>query len=632
MEEQMKPFEDGGLRDEGGMVDKESGNKVPTGSTKKEVRDDIPAMLSEGEFVLPADVVRYHGLEKIMQLRDEAKFGLKKMEAMGQMGNSEKATLPDDTPFKGMPFGMEDLLIVEVGKKEKKETKEKYNGGAVKAAEGTFVGQPVDGRYLNEDELYRRGPGINPPPIQLRNPTGIAGYAPSMYSTESQIDVPDLTTTLPDPASSVINIEPTQPVSGGPIPAPVGGYQPLFYTGEEGEPIVDVPIVTEPVIEEPENFIVPTDQLPTDEATADVGEVSVSTAQVSNKDDNDGGTTKKVIDTLKSTADKIRRDEYNQKLNSGDGDTLLDMYAEANAVSKFGGMGASFVAGLPGLLLTRGAVALQKRKIAEKLDAVYGEGKWQDKVKNITAKDLLGKVKEEVQNVFTAEGRKNYYDKYTSKYDVSLIPLSDGAEGYKKDANGVVTGNLSVREQRSFDAAVDGGNTSVINHFASIARLRKKQDAYAESGYDYAIGVGLGLSMHDMEQAEKYEGSIHTAITEGRAEKEEGIAGIFKPVKKTKEKSNAPKLPVSPKTKKPIRINKNKNKDKSNAPKLPSSGSRSGAAKSTVKKAAVKKAKAARTQKKNTSFTKTKVDQFKKTGRVVGGFNKGGLMSIKKRK
>ena len=41
---------------EGGMIDEVSGNDVPTGSTREEVRDDIPAQLSEGEFVFPADV------------------------------------------------------------------------------------------------------------------------------------------------------------------------------------------------------------------------------------------------------------------------------------------------------------------------------------------------------------------------------------------------------------------------------------------------------------------------------------------------------------------------------------------------------------------------------------------------
>ena len=99
MKKQMELFEDGGLKEEGGMVDEVSGNDVPVGSTREEVRDDIPAQLSEGEFVFPADVVRYIGLEKLMKLRQEAKQGLKQMEAMGQMGNSEEATMPDDLPF-----------------------------------------------------------------------------------------------------------------------------------------------------------------------------------------------------------------------------------------------------------------------------------------------------------------------------------------------------------------------------------------------------------------------------------------------------------------------------------------------------------------------------------------------------
>ena len=122
MSKQMELFEEGGLKDEGGMIDAESGNEVPVGSTREEVRDDIPAKLSEGEFVMPADVVRYHGLDKMMALRDEAKMGLRKMEAMGQMGNSDEATLPEE-----MPFGMADLIVVAEDGKE------------VKMAEGGYV-------------------------------------------------------------------------------------------------------------------------------------------------------------------------------------------------------------------------------------------------------------------------------------------------------------------------------------------------------------------------------------------------------------------------------------------------------------------------------------------------------------
>ncbi len=110
MEKQMELFARGGLKDEGGMIDEESGNRVPIGGTREGVRDDINANVSEGEFILSEDVTRYHGLEKLMNLRQEAKMGLKRMEAMGQMGNSDEATMPDD-----LPFGMDDLIIVAGG-------------------------------------------------------------------------------------------------------------------------------------------------------------------------------------------------------------------------------------------------------------------------------------------------------------------------------------------------------------------------------------------------------------------------------------------------------------------------------------------------------------------------------------
>jgi hypothetical protein len=116
---------EGGLLQEGGSVDPVSGNEVPTGSLKEEVRDDIPAKLSEGEFVFPADVVRFIGLERLMQLRQEAKDGLAKMEAMGQMGNADEATMDDSGEFE---TDIDDI-IRDV---EQDEAYEMYVGGVVK--------------------------------------------------------------------------------------------------------------------------------------------------------------------------------------------------------------------------------------------------------------------------------------------------------------------------------------------------------------------------------------------------------------------------------------------------------------------------------------------------------------------
>jgi len=78
----------GGLKDDGLNEDPVSGNKVPSGSMAKEVRDDIPAMLSEGEYVVPADVLRFYGVNFFEDLRNKAKSGLTNMEKNGRIGGT----------------------------------------------------------------------------------------------------------------------------------------------------------------------------------------------------------------------------------------------------------------------------------------------------------------------------------------------------------------------------------------------------------------------------------------------------------------------------------------------------------------------------------------------------------------
>ena len=102
-----KLLQEGGLNEEGGTTDPVSGNKVPVGSTQEEVRDDIPAQLSEGEFVFPADVVRFIGLDTLMKLRQTAKAGLAKMDRMGQMGNADEAVEDDTGEFDS---GIDDII------------------------------------------------------------------------------------------------------------------------------------------------------------------------------------------------------------------------------------------------------------------------------------------------------------------------------------------------------------------------------------------------------------------------------------------------------------------------------------------------------------------------------------------
>lgn len=134
MNRPYQEFAKGGLKDEGGEIDPVSGNEVPVGGTKKGVRDDVDVNMSEGEFVFPEDVTRYHGLEKLMNLRQEAKAGLKQMDAMGMMGNGDEAILPDD-----IPFGLADLMVVSVGDGGEEEELNMAEGGVVSnRATGTF--------------------------------------------------------------------------------------------------------------------------------------------------------------------------------------------------------------------------------------------------------------------------------------------------------------------------------------------------------------------------------------------------------------------------------------------------------------------------------------------------------------
>ena len=168
-------FEDGGLKEEGGSIDPVSGNDVPPGSTQEEVRDDIPAQLSEGEFVFPADVVRYIGLEKLMQMRQEAKRGLDMMDKMGQMGNSDEAVIPDDIPFDLSDLDMEDDGVVEYAQ-----------GGVVNAQVGAFIPQGVQFTGGNTFQSQVTPSVTTPPPfttMPITQPPSSTYQAPTQAVT-----------------------------------------------------------------------------------------------------------------------------------------------------------------------------------------------------------------------------------------------------------------------------------------------------------------------------------------------------------------------------------------------------------------------------------------------------------------
>jgi len=85
LEEQMN-MNFGDVPDNTIGIDPVSGNEIPMGSTAENVRDDIPANLSEGEIVVAADVVNFHGVKLFEDLRAEAKMGYQDMAQDGRMG------------------------------------------------------------------------------------------------------------------------------------------------------------------------------------------------------------------------------------------------------------------------------------------------------------------------------------------------------------------------------------------------------------------------------------------------------------------------------------------------------------------------------------------------------------------
>lgn len=116
---------EGGLKTDGATTDPVSGNDVPTGSNAEEVRDDIPAQLSDGEYVVPADVVKFFGVQFFEKLREKAKSGLADMETDGRIGGD------DGTEDDSLPFGVDELQTEDDGMDAQMQDAGFATGGAV---------------------------------------------------------------------------------------------------------------------------------------------------------------------------------------------------------------------------------------------------------------------------------------------------------------------------------------------------------------------------------------------------------------------------------------------------------------------------------------------------------------------
>lgn len=184
--EMNKLFAEGGVMQEGGTVDPVSGNDVPPGAMQEEVRDDIPAQLSEGEFVFPADVVRFYGLEKLMMMRDKAKKGLQRMNEIGQMGNAEEVE-DAESLFGGE--GMDDDAF----SSEIDSIMAEDSGGETRGyAKGGDVRKYAPGGYVGGEEnaqLYRDAPIKGFEMVPMTNDAGQTIYIPFINGV-AQLSIP----------------------------------------------------------------------------------------------------------------------------------------------------------------------------------------------------------------------------------------------------------------------------------------------------------------------------------------------------------------------------------------------------------------------------------------------------------
>lgn len=136
-------------RAEGGSVSQEK-NDPPPGSTPEEVADDIPAYLSEGEYVLPANVVKYYGIANIKRMHDIALAQLQSLEDTGVIENVD-----------------ENGKVEKDGDKETKALMDRLNGGP-KEAKGTSISVIIP-------EGFNAGGGVGDPGDDGMEGVGLEG-------------------------------------------------------------------------------------------------------------------------------------------------------------------------------------------------------------------------------------------------------------------------------------------------------------------------------------------------------------------------------------------------------------------------------------------------------------------------
>lgn len=493
------------------QVDPVSGNTAPIGAKPEEVRDDVEIRVSPGEYVVNAQTVRYFGEEFFDELQKAAAEGFKRIKE------------GEELPFR------DDELDIEDDETEEVEPEGFAHGGRVKGyAEGDLVvPQPVGGGY------------------------GQYGGTGAMFTGYQ--------------SKTYINDETGQKIvifffNGRPLSRIPAGFREMGETPAEEQEIKETATVkdttnaSEGIADEiKQSEINWRSKNPKDwdeneynsyyrdlKSTIDKGEdpLGLSTAEelVTTLLGGPVGALGKVLGAETGLGSLIKKSKKNQAQKVFD--TIANMETATNVQRDTqyllgGALGIEGYAkpytkdeldefGMPTeqALKDRGTPSMQER-----VDAIA--------LKGSLAPDtsIRPRARPDSAGVYGTEGeviKPATLPKAKGKYD----PTKASAAG------GATKNTLNAKEQAAFDAAVDRGDDSGVNHYVAINRLRNKQDAFFDEGMSRAQGAAMGLSTYDMDQAEKFGGSVHRATTS----KEEGGLGTHalqkNPLSPAREKSD----------------------------------------------------------------------------------------------
>jgi hypothetical protein len=209
------------MKNMGSEMDPVSGNEIPPGVTAENVRDDIDAKLSEGEYVMPADVVKFFGMAHFEKMIKKAKEGMAEFEEEGRIGGKDV-----DSAEHEMAEEEDDMMEMAEGG---------YTlGNDVMALDGYAAGGLVDGTDYDAIIDRVKAAAVKDPSIgNMLKSKGIFIEAPAPNSLDQQTAmmggaVP--TQAAPPQLEGKANA--SAYAEGGTVENPLtGAYSPSSYTG-----------------------------------------------------------------------------------------------------------------------------------------------------------------------------------------------------------------------------------------------------------------------------------------------------------------------------------------------------------------------------------------------------------------